>query len=455
MTMKNDRLSPTPSTGKRFAWGLAIIFMLLLSLLGAAGIPFWFESATIKYKFGLDKTLLRTGKIMGLTAGVLMLVQMFIGARIKFLDRIFTLNRLYGVHRINAVVIAGLAVLHPLLVFAPDDVTAIPVSLDFFPELIGFFLLLILWAMVGTGLFRLFLDLPFQRWRLAHRLAAASAGIALFAHILYVSDTFGSGVPLYAAITAAVLFAFLFIHSLIGPYAGKNKRYELIATSPAGRDAVGLALKPESGDVFRYLPGQFAFIRCFSKHVTSEEHPFTISSTPTRPEDIQFTVRRLGDWTGAVSLLQPGDKAVIDGPYGLFTCATAPADNELVFIAGGIGVTPMLSMLRCLNDVEDKRPVLLLWSNRTREDIVFPEEFSELETRMKNLKIVHILSRDPDYEGEKGRLDGARIRRLMADVSRDAWIYICGPPLMMRSVRRELAQIGFPRKHIVTEEFKL
>lgn len=444
-----------PSKGKRCFWGLPVVILLLLLLLGSAAIPFQFESATIKYKFGFDKTLLRAGKILGLAAGVLMLVQMLIGARFKFLDRIFTLNKLYGIHRGNAVVIAFFALVHPLLIFAPEDVTTIPVSLEFLPEIAGFILLCLLWGIMGTGLWRRFLDLPFQNWRIAHRLASVAAGAALFIHVLYVSDTFESGIPFGAAIVAAIVYGLLLIRALIAPYMSKRNRFVTTEVSPAGRDSYNVVFKPESGLCFDYMPGQFAFIRLFSGGLPAEEHPFTISSTPTRPESIHFTIRCLGDWTSLIGRLQAGDEALIDGPYGLFTCLTAPPDKELILVAGGIGITPMLSMLRYMADVEDERQVLLLYSNQTGKDIIFPDEFAGFEKRLENFKLIHILSREPDYEGEKGRLDSARLKRLLADRSRGARVYVCGPPPMMKSVRRDLIQLGFPRSNIVLEEFNL
>ena len=151
----------------------------------AAGIPFWFESSTIHYKFGVDKTLLRTGKILGLLAGTLMLVQLVIAARSKFLDRIFTLNRLYSYHRVIAGIVAGLALVHPILIFAPEDPTTVPIDPEFWPEMTGLVLLFMLWAIMGTGFWRLFLQLPFEKWRLAHRIAAMAVGCVFLVHVLF------------------------------------------------------------------------------------------------------------------------------------------------------------------------------------------------------------------------------------------------------------------------------
>jgi predicted ferric reductase len=87
----------------RLALGFICVLLVLSLLTGAASIPFLFESQSIRYKLGIDKTLLRTGKVLGMIAATLFLLQLLLSARFKVLDRIFALNRLYIFHRVNAV----------------------------------------------------------------------------------------------------------------------------------------------------------------------------------------------------------------------------------------------------------------------------------------------------------------------------------------------------------------
>jgi ferredoxin-NADP reductase len=124
-------------------------------------------------------------------------------------------------------------------------------------------------------------------------------------------------------------------------------------------------------------------------------------------------------------------------------------------VAGGIGITPMLAMLRYMADIKDERKIKLIWSNRNREDIVFPEEFIDLEKQLKGLQVIHVLTRDPNFQGEKGRLDKSKLERLLKGSSREAAVFICGPPIMMTETRNFLLELGFPKSSIHMERFSL
>ena len=124
-------------------------------------------------------------------------------------------------------------------------------------------------------------------------------------------------------------------------------------------------------------------------------------------------------------------------------------------IAGGIGITPMLSMLRYMADHDDQRKITLIWSNRTPKNIFFPNEFQNLAAQLKSLRIVYILTRAPEYTGEKGRLDRPKLERILSDCSTSSAIFVCGPDRMMREVCNALISIGFRRRMIFMERFSL
>ena len=125
-----------------------------------------------------------------MTAGVLLLIQLVFSARLRVLDHIFSLNKLYRFHRINAVMIAVIALLHPLFVFAPEDISNLPIELKYWPEVLGAVLLLVIWMLVATGIWRLFLNFSFQRWWLFHRIITFLVVMMLLLHVLNVSDNY-------------------------------------------------------------------------------------------------------------------------------------------------------------------------------------------------------------------------------------------------------------------------
>ena len=131
------------------------------------------------------------------------------------------------------------------------------------------------------------------------------------------------------------------------------------------------------------------------------------------------------------------------------------ADGPLVMIAGGIGITPMLSMLRYTADTADRRRVLLIWSNRTPADAIMPATFARLRQRLPGLQIVHVATRAPLDGAAPGRLDQAALARLLAGWSRESHVFVCGPPRMIRAMVRAGRALGFAPARVYREAFQL
>ena len=148
----------------RLFFGFLISIVPLLVMAGAISIPFYFESSSILYKFGLDKLLLRSGQVMGMIAGCLLLLQIMLGARLKCLDRVFGLSNLFRFHRVAGLIIAGLIIMHPVMIFIPENRIFIPLELRYWPEFVGLFLLLLIIFTVISSHWRARLRLSFHRW---------------------------------------------------------------------------------------------------------------------------------------------------------------------------------------------------------------------------------------------------------------------------------------------------
>jgi ferredoxin-NADP reductase len=182
----------------------------------------------------------------------------------------------------------------------------------------------------------------------------------------------------------------------------------------------------------------------------AEEHPFTISSSPSRTGSITATIKESGDFTRTIGLTRRGDRALVEGPFGRFSFLHHPAERFL-FISAGVGSTPLMSMLRFLSDTGDPRPVLYLCANRTEADIAFRDELGGLPATMK---VVHILSQPrTTWGGVRGRLDEATLRELAGAWLNGVAVFLCGPPAFMSSSRRSLRRLGVPRAHIHFERF--
>jgi predicted ferric reductase len=188
------------SAKSRVVLALLIIASVLLLLIGGWTIPFKFESFSILYKFGLGKIYLRSGKLVGITLALLIFYQVLLASRFVVFKQILSAKGLLALHRFNGIVITILAGVHPLLIKASDNFTPYTFVKKYYPEFLGIGLLCVLLAFSLAAVFRNFLKISYKTWLLWHRLGATLVLFILPAHILYVSETFKSGLPHRAAL---------------------------------------------------------------------------------------------------------------------------------------------------------------------------------------------------------------------------------------------------------------
>jgi predicted ferric reductase len=392
---------------------------------------------------------------MGTMAAFFLFLQLVLSARLQFLDRIFSINRLMSQHRIHGIIIGVLALLHVLFIRTSLGPEVFYLDVRQWPEYVGGLVLLMILGSVSFSLLRRVMGLAYEKWCFFHRLAAPVTVGLLGLHVFFVSDTFDHGLARNTLQGAFSAYALLFIGIRIRNVWIRKTAYRIESVSVAGEGSYRVELKSDGGRELKYRPGQFAFLRFKSTRIPGEEHPFTISSTPTRPSMLEFTIRASGDWTKKIKDLQKMDRAYVHGPFGLYGLLDISSLNEIVMIAGGIGITPMLSILRYLSDTMDRRRILLIWSNRTQKQVVYPDEFQELENALPGLEIIQVLTREPGYEGETGRLEKEKLKRLLDGQSRDSVVLVCGPPQMMLAVKDALLDLGFPRGSVYMERFEI
>jgi predicted ferric reductase len=188
---------------------------------------------------------------------------------------------------------------------------------------------------------------------------------------------------------------------------------------------------------------------------SSSEHPFSFSGSAVRKETIEFSIRELGDFTRTIGQTKPGDTAYVDGPYGVFTTDRHPRAPGFVFVAGGVGIAPIMSMLRTLADRGDERPLRLVYGNKRWEEVLFREELEVLASRV-DLKIVHVIEDPPpEWAGETGRITRSPIGKAMGGTADDFVFFLCGPKAMSDALQRELYEMGVPLRRIHFELFDM
>jgi len=185
----------------RIIGGTLVVLFAMALLAGGWSIPFQFESFSILYKFGKLKVYLRYGKVIGITVALLLLFQVLLASRLKILEQIFSVKILFILHRINGFIITCLVAVHPVLIKASENFTPYTFGKKYYPEFVGIGLIFVLLTVSAAAIFRNFFKMPYVRWRFLHRLGATLILLILPVHVLFVSDTFKSGVPRTAALT--------------------------------------------------------------------------------------------------------------------------------------------------------------------------------------------------------------------------------------------------------------
>ena len=234
--------------------------------------------------------------------------------------------------------------------------------------------------------------------------------------------------------------------------------WRVVEVRPEASHTWTVELEPEDDRGFHYHPGQFAWLTLRASPFAMKEHPFSFSSTPTRPGRLAFTIKELGDFTSGIGTIRPGERAWVDGPYGSFGIDRHPEAAGYVFIAGGVGIAPLMSMLRALADRGDTRPKWLFYGNRRADRIVFAEEIGELAAAI-NMKVVDVLLEPPPHwQGERGFVDaGVLQRHLPASLAERQALqyYVCGPTPMIRLAEQGLGSLGVALKRVHSEIFDL
>jgi predicted ferric reductase len=392
-------------------------------------------------------------------AFAILIIQFIIAARVKWIERPVGFDILIRFHQYMAIFALALLIAHPLLLAAGGKGVRLLIGLDL-PWYIwlGKITLILLLLNVILSKFQTSIGLPFEKWRLGHIiLAPLIIGLA-FTH----SWTAGDDLELMIlkalwliALTLALLF-FIY-HKAVRPMLLRRRPFTVTEVTAETDDVWTIKMAPPAGGQLPdYLPGQFHFITFYrGRGLPVEEHHWTISSTPTEKRYLSSTIKALGDFTSTMGETRVGDTAAIHGSFGRFTHVLHPEEKELVFIAGGIGITPLMSMLRYMRDTGDDRKVLLLYANDREETIVFRKELAEIEALDRpSLKVIHVLSRaDKGWQGQTGRIDGEKLDRFCGRNIDAKTFYLCGPAPMLTALIDALKERGVPDKRIRAEIF--
>lgn len=392
-------------------------------------------------------------------AGIAMMgVQFVLTARFKRATAPFGIDIIYYFHRYLAIVafafiaahVAWLALRHPEAVGALDPRRA-PL-----PMTLGRIAFLLFAIVIATSLWRRPLRIEYDRWRRLHAVFATLALLLSMVHIeasgLYLQDPVTRGAWSALALSWVLLVAHV---RVVRPWRMLRRPWRVAEVRRERGRTWTVSVEPEGHEGFRFVAGQFAWLTLRASPFALREHPFSIASSPLVPGRIEFAIKELGDFTRTIGSIRPGERAWLDGPYGVFCADRFPSAPGFVFIAGGVGIAPVIGMLRTMALRGDRRPLHLFYGNRQWDRVLFREELERLAGEL-DLRVVHILGEPPeDWSGERGLLTTDLLGRHLPAERAGLEYFVCGPDPMIRLAEHGLVALGVPLRRIHSEIFQI
>lgn len=237
--------------------------------------------------------------------------------------------------------------------------------------------------------------------------------------------------------------------------ANKVARYIINRIIQDANATFSLQLVPQRGDVFPYKPGQFSMIHLFGDDGVTmwQKKAYSMASEPMNREYLEFGIKIHGDFTQKMATLKERDVVGVEGPYGIFTY-DADTHKDVVMFAGGIGITPFISMIRFATEQQLGNKILLYYFNQTEEDISYKSVIDDLASKNPHLAVVYSVDNPltSEWRGEAGFVNEEKVVSRVRDFS-NKHFFMCGPMPFMKAVELILQANGVSQSFIKKEIF--
>jgi predicted ferric reductase len=418
---------------------------------------FWWQGSGSSFGTDLSSNLLAVARLAGLMAVYFVLMQFVMRGRAIWVEEVFGLNNLATVHRLNGYFSLFFILLHPTLMITSYSLVG---KIDVVSQFVDLVLHYddVWMAAIAVPLFVIIVfmsiyivrrKVKYEVWYYVHLLTYLAILLA-WGHQLKLGGDFANNLFAYYwyALYAVVFGNLLIFRFARQGYLFLKYRFAVERVVQEADGATSIYIRGKNLSSFHIRPGQFLIFRFLDKKRWWEAHPFSLSFVP-EDDLLRITVKNVGDFTSEISKLKKGTSILIDGPLGTFRKDESKTDKFL-FIAGGVGITPIRSLIEEIG--QQGKDMILLYSNKT-QDIIFKKELDGLSQKY-NFPITYIVTQDPTFKGETGRLDGEKIKKLSPDfLKRD--IYLCGPAPMMEAIIDDLKTLNMPHSQMHYEKFSL
>ena len=387
------------------------------------------------------------GQITGIIGLVLFSINLIISGRFKFIDKIFYgLPSAYNFHQKLGALSFCLLLFHPLFLVVKYVQLSLRLAADFFiPSFQNVPLLLgigSLGLMIALMVITFYIKIKYQRWKISHKFMVVVFILAV-AHAFLATSDISRDYLLRYYIMVFVVFGLIsgFYRAFLSKFVNRNYRYKVVSVKKLNLNVVEIEFQAV-GEPMKFNPGQFVFVSFIGRGISSEVHPFSISSSP-QEGTLKLVIKSLGDFTDKLKSLEVGTAASIEGPFGRFSYGNV-ANRRQIWLAGGIGIAPFLSMIKDpgVKDYE----VDLYYCVKNSEEAVLSDDLLKISSGYNKFRVIIWRS------DESGFMDAAAVSRLSGSLAGKD-ILVCGPPAFIRSLTKQFVALGVNKNNIHSELF--
>ena len=427
---------------KNIGWILIMVLVLIPVLR-------WFFIVPLNSRFAdIGAIATSLGQITGLLGMILFALSLITGSKFKFIDKIFFgLPDALNIHSKIGAIGFCLILFHPLLLVVEYLQFSLNSAVIFFIprgfDAIGFGIYALA-LMILLIILTLYIKLKYQIWLFSHRFLILAFIFAVLHSFMIESDISRDLFLRYYMLGFSFFALALSLYNLLADKIFfQGLEYYVSKVNKLTENITQIELSPKS-NALKFMPGQFVFVRFLSKGISSESRPFTVSSI-SQKENIELNIKSLGDYSSKIKDLKVGEKAFIKGPFGKFSY-TEFKDKNQIWIAGGIGITPFLSMARSLRLGNVNQKADLYYCVTNKSEAILLDELLEIEKNNKSFRLM------PWFSEEKGQITADKIVELSNGfVNKE--IFLCGPTSFMIKLKSQLLKLGVNNINIHWEKF--
>jgi predicted ferric reductase len=406
----------------------------------------------------VSSILLALARICGLMAALSVLLQFLLMGRVKWIERVWGMDVLAKIHHKNGRYAWYLMITHFVLILSSYSISSgisvwsqllqfISLDHDFLFALIGICLFT---AIAITSIYLSKLKWPYELWYFVH-LATYIAILLVFGH----QHKFGGDfITNLSVIFWYGLYIFVFVNVVYFRFTKVvwqfyTHRFYVKSVTKETETTTNIIISGKNMNAVSRIPGQFVIVRFFDKSRFWQAHPFSISGSKANG-DIRLTIKDSGDFTHLIKGLTTGTPVVVDGPHGGFTHnRMVKKDAPVAYLAAGIGITPLLSMLSSA-----PAGATLLYSNKDSVDIPLKSEIDQLIALGARVYYFVTESEKVPKWAQKGRIDAISIRKNIPDFAKREF-FVCGPRPFLDAMRETLIELKVSNDKIHSEKFSL